>query len=128
MLQKKNKKGKPVGKPAFAGFEIDFSAPMNPSNAGNSTNYQVDSTSTKRVKKKTGPVYKPVAFTATYHQTNDVSSVFLAIKNAAPFAKGGRITIINTPPNGVSSAGGAPLATADTVLNISPKAKVIKLS
>jgi streptogramin lyase len=127
-LQKKNKKGKPIGKPAFAGFEIDFSAPMNPSNAGNSTNYQVDSTSTKRAKKKTGPVYKPVAFTATYHQTNDVSSVFLAIKNAAPFAKGGRITIINTPPNGVSSAGGAPLATADTDLNISPKAKVIKLS
>jgi hypothetical protein len=127
-LQKTNKKGKPVGKPAFAGFEIDFSAPMNPSTTGNSANYQVESTSIKRVKKKTGPVYKPVAFRAAYHQTTDVNSVILTIKKAAPFAKGGRITIINTPPNGVSSAGGAPLATVDTDLNISPKAKVIKIS
>ena len=88
MLQKKNKKGKPVGKPAFGGFEIDYSTAMNPSTAGNATNYQVVSASTKRVKKKTETVYKPVGFTAAYQQANHVNSVILTIKRRSPVCEG----------------------------------------
>ena len=51
-LLKRNKKGKPVGKPVVS-FVFQFSAAMDPATAGDANNYQVDWTSTKKVKKKT---------------------------------------------------------------------------
>ena len=128
-FRKTNKKGKPVGKPIFEGFTLEFSIPMNPSTAGGFLNYQVDGMTTKRGKKKTVTVFKPVRVTANYSESNHIDSVTLSLKNATPFLKGGRITIVNSPPNGVSSAAGGLLdALSDTVLNISPKAKTIRLA
>ena len=116
MLKKTNKKGKPVGKAVFEGFKLVFSTAMNPSTAGLAGNYQVDAMTTKRDKKKTVPVYKPVTINkAVYSQSNNIDSVTLTLKSATPFAKGGRITIINTLPNGVSSAAGGLLNANDTV-------------
>ena len=61
MMKKTNKKGKPVGKAVFEGFNLVFNTPMNPSTAGLAVNFQVDAMTTKRVKKKTiVPVFKPV--------------------------------------------------------------------
>ena len=50
------------------------------------------------------------------------------LRSATPFAKGGRITIINTGPDGVSSAAGGLLNANDTVFTILPKAKTIRLA
>ena len=104
MMQKKNKKGKPIGKAVFEGINLVFSTAMNPATAGLAGNYQVDAMTTKRVKKKTKIVYKPVTPSAAYTESNNIDSVTLTIKSATPFAKGGRITIINTGSDGVSSA------------------------
>ncbi len=121
--QKTNKKGKPVGKPVFVGFTLDYSTAMNPSTAGLAANYQVDSAVTKRVKKKSTTVLQPVNFTAAYNPSTN--SVTLTIKGKQPFAKGGQIKVIATPPNGVTSAAGGLLDANDTVFTILAKGKGI---
>ena len=123
-MQKTNKKGKKVGKPVFVGFELDYSTAMNPSTAGLTANYQVTFTTTKRIKKKHVTVHKPVVFRATYNASRN--SVTLTIVGKQKFAKGGQITVIATPPDGVSSATGDFLAANDTVFNILPKARDIR--
>ena len=87
ITQKVNSKGKPQGKPVFSGFKLQYSAPMNPATAGLSTNYQVVSLSTKRVKGKTVSVATPVKITAIYNQSNN--TVTLTISGSKnPFSKG----------------------------------------
>ena len=48
-----NKKGRPIGKPVLDGFVLDFSDPLNPTSATTRANYQLDTITTKRVKKQT---------------------------------------------------------------------------
>jgi hypothetical protein len=119
-IQKKNRKGKPVGKPIFSGFAIQYDTAMNPSTAGLASNYQVFSEVVKRVKKKTTTTFKPVNFSVTYSPMTD--SVTVNLKNAIPFAKGGEITI-----SGVTSQAGVLLDSSDADLSIQPKAKNITL-
>ena len=88
MLQKKNKKGKPVGKPVMAGFALVYSTAMNPALTGLASNYQMDTISKKRVKKKTVSVLKPVAFTAAYNTATD--TVALLDQRETEFRQGGR--------------------------------------
>jgi hypothetical protein len=102
--RKLNKKHKPVGKPVLAGFSIDFSAAMDPATAGNAANYQVDWISTKHVKRKQVQVLHPVPIRVVYDAMDQSASLLLSGKQA--FAQGGRITVISTPPGGVSSAAG----------------------
>ncbi len=118
--QKTNKKGKPVGKPVFVGFALDFSTAMDPTTAGLTANYQVDTGVIKRSKNKM-KVLHPVKFTAAYsHSTN---SVTLTLKRKPTFPKGGEIAVIASAPNGVSSTAGVLLDSSDTVFTILPKAK-----
>ena len=91
MFQKKNKKGKPVGKAKLQGFTLDFSTAMNAATAGSTGNYQMTATSTKHAKKKTIPPPTPVAFTAAYNAANNSVTLTLAGKQA--FAKGGQIAV-----------------------------------
>ena len=123
-MQKTNKKGKKVGKPVFVGFELDYSTAMNPATAGLAANYQVTSTTTRRIKKKRVTVHEPVAFRATYDASKN--SVTLTLAGKQMFAQGGQITVIATPPNGVSDATGDFLAANDTVFTILPKARGIR--
>ncbi len=102
--RKLNKHGKPTGKPVLTGFELEFSAAMNAATAGNSSNYQVGWTSIKKVKRKVVTILHPVTFHVQYSNTNDSVSLLLSGKEA--FAKGGQITVIAAPPDGVSSASG----------------------
>ncbi len=102
--RKLNKKHKPVGKQVLTGFSIDFSAAMNPATAGNAANYQVDWVSIKRVKRKKAQVLHPVPIRVVYDAVDHSVSLLLSGKQA--FALGGRITVISTPPGGVSSAAG----------------------
>ncbi len=99
--QKHNKKGKAVGKPMFAGFEFEYSTAMGPS-AATPSEYVVDMTVIKRIKRKNVPVLKPVAFTTTYNQSTNI--ITLNVSSKQTFPKGGQITIIGTPPGGVASS------------------------
>ena len=121
--QKKNKKGKPHGKAVLEGFALDYSTAMNPSTAGLSANYQVDSFVTKRFKRKTTTVPKPVNFTVAYNPSND--SVNLTIEGKPNFAKGGRIQINVATTNGVASDAGVLLDAIDADLTILAKARGI---
>ena len=127
-LKKTNKKGKPVGKAVFGGFNLVFSTAMNPSTAGLAADYEVDAMTTKRVKKKTVAVFKPVNFTVAYRQSNNTDSVTLTIKSARPFAKGGQITILASSSSGVSSQAGVLLNSSYTFFTISANAKRITLA
>jgi hypothetical protein len=100
--RKLNKKHKPVGKPVLTGFSIDYSAAMDPATAGNAANYQVDWISTKHIKRKKVQVLHPVPIRVVYDAMDHSVSLLLSGKQA--FAHGGRITVISTPPGGVSSA------------------------
>ncbi len=102
--RKLNKKHKPVGKPVLAGFVLDFSAAMDPATAGNVADYQVDWISIKHVKRKKVQVLHPVPIRVVYDSVDHSVSLLLSGKQA--FAQGGRITVIATPPGGVSSAAG----------------------
>ena len=105
MVQKKHKKGKA----AVEGFIIDYSAAMNPSTAGLAANYLLTATTTKKGKKKsTG--HTPVGLTAAYNSATN--SVTLTIQGNQAFAAGGQLTVIYSPPGGVSSAAGVPLTPA----------------
>jgi hypothetical protein len=119
-MQKTNKKGKKVGKPVVVGFELDYSTAMNSATAGLAANYQVTSTTTKRVKKKRVTLLQPVAFRAAYDASRN--AVTLTLMGKQTFAQGGQITVIATPPGGVSSTTGDFLAANDTVFTILPKA------
>lgn len=123
MMQAKKKKGMPAGKAVLAGFELDYSTAMNPATAGLPGNYEVTFTTTKRVKKKQVTVQQPVPFLPTYHASSN--SITLTIVGKHKFTKGGQISVIATPPTGVSSTTGECLAANDTEFIILPKASGI---
>ncbi len=123
MSRKKNKKGKPVGKPIVVGFALVYSTSMDPASAGLAANYQMDSVTKKRLKKSTSTSLKPLAFSSAYDASTN--TVKLTFKGKPNFAKGGQITVNATSPRGVASAAGVLLATSDTKFTISPKAKGI---
>jgi streptogramin lyase len=118
---KTNKRGRKVGKPVLAGFELDYSAAMNPATAGLAANYQVTVTTTKRIKRKHVTVRQPIAVRARYDAPRNAVTLTLVGKQL--FAQGGQITVIAVPPSGVSSASGDFLAASDTVFTILPKAE-----
>ena len=123
MMQKKNNKGKAVGKPVFLGFALDYSAAMDPATAGLAANYQVDSTIKVHVKKKTKTVLHPIAFTSAYNSSTD--TVTLTILGKQKFAQGGQISVIASPPYGVASEAGVPLIANDAIFTISPRARKV---
>ena len=118
--QKTNKKGKPPGKPIFAGFYIQYSRPMNAATAGVTTDYQVFSNVIKKVKKQTTTTDKPVPFSVSYNPAQN--AVTINVKSTKPFAKGGEITI-----RGVTSQAGIALSSSDTTFTILVKAKGITI-
>jgi hypothetical protein len=75
---------------------------MDPATAGKSNNYHVDWISTKRVNRKLVQVLNPLPLSVTYSAATD--SVSLLLKGTQAFADGGQITVVGTPPGGVSSA------------------------
>jgi len=122
MFQKKNKKGKPVGKAVLQGFILKFNTAMNAATAGAQGNYLVTATSTKHAKKKkAAPPPEPVAVSARYDVASQ--SVTLTLLSKQAFAKGGEITVIYSPPGGVSSVDGTPLSSDDAKFTIAPKGK-----
>jgi len=106
--RKTNKKGKPIGSPILTGFSVEFSAPLNPASANNPVNYQLDTVTTKKAKKKVMRIMHPISnFTVSYNAASD--SVNLALVGTQPFPTGGQLTIVSGPSGGVTGASGAPL-------------------
>ena len=116
--RKTNTKGKSVGRPALSGFTFDFSAALNPSSAMRSANYQLDTITTKRVKKKIHRVLHPItSFSVSYSAADD--SVTLTFAGKQAFPAGGQITVVSGPTGGVTGAAGAAIV-GNNVFTISP--------
>ncbi len=121
--RKTNKKGKPVGKAVLTGFAFDFSGSLDPGSAANPANYQVDTITTKKVKKKVQHILHPLSgFTVTYSPAGD--SVTLTLAGSQTFPTGGQVTVVAGPSGGVAGPSGAALG-GTTVFTIAPKGRSI---
>ncbi len=115
-----NPKGKPKGKPVVS-IVFDFSTAMNAGTADNPNNYQVDWFTTKKGKRIPHPI-------SILSATPGASATTVTLSTSATqktFAKGGRITVVYSPPDGVSNAAGVPLAAGDSTFTISSRATSI---
>ncbi len=100
--RKTNKKGKPVGKAVLTGFSLTFNTALNQTAAANAGNYQLDTVTTKKVKKKTTTILHPITrFTVSYVAATDTVDVMLIGTQAFP--TGGRLTV---EPRGDRGFGG----------------------
>ncbi len=101
--RKTNSHGKAVGKAVLSQFVLDFSAPLDAATAGNPANYQIDSVTTKKVKKKVERVVQALTnFSVSYTPGSD--QVALNFAGNETFPTGGQITV-----SGVSSQNGGAL-------------------
>ncbi len=122
LMTPKTKKKKAI----FSGFAIQYSSSMNPTSAGLTANYDLNATATKVVKRKKSNRLVSVRFSPMYNQLTDTVTLTVVGKN--PFTKGGQLTIVTSPPNGVSSQAGVSLNSSDTFFRISANAKNITLA
>jgi hypothetical protein len=98
---------------------------MDPLSVTNTNNYQLDWVSKRRVKRKLETLLHPVAIkSATYDALID-AVVLSTGTTMSTFAKGGQLTVINSPPGGVDSTAGVFLG-GTTVVTFSPKASTIE--
>jgi hypothetical protein len=121
--RKLNKKGKPSGKPVLVGYEFEFSSPVNPSAAGNTANYQVDTATTQRFKKKDEKILH--SFTnvhVSYVAETDWVTLTLASKQTFP--TGGQIAVLGGSTGGISGSSDAALG-GNTTFTISKGGKTI---
>jgi hypothetical protein len=115
-----NKKGKPVGKAVLTGFSFNIHDAFDASGAANPVNYQIDSVSTKKVKRKTELVLHPITrFSVDYSAAS--SDVTIVFRGKETFPTGGRITVLS----GVTGDSGAALI-GTTVFTVSKGGKRIE--
>ena len=120
--RKTNKNGKPTGKPVLSGFTIDFAVPLDAAAADNAANYQVDTVSTKKVKKKVETIFHPITkFTVSYLADSD--AVEIKFGSNEKFPTGGQITILG----GMTTTQGGTLS-GSTIFTISKGGKMIERS
>jgi streptogramin lyase len=124
-VQKRNKKGKKVGKPVISGYLITFGTAMNQGTLANAANYRVETVAiTKRTKKKPAQtVFAPIAFDVTSVSSNSVT----LSPTGKPFTKKAGIITLEPSSPGIESTGGAFLA-SDVAFNISRGGKSISVS
>ncbi len=117
-----NKKGKPVGKPVLSGFALDSGIALSAAAALNTGEFQVDTITTKRVKKKVVTTLHPIKnFTVSYVAASDAIEIKLGGKQTFP--TGGQITVVS----GLTTAAGGTLS-GPAVFTISKGGKSIKPS
>jgi len=123
LLERKlNKKGKPTGKAVLSGFTVDFGVPLNAADASNAANYELDTVTTKHVKKKTETILHPIKkFTVSYVAASDAVEVKLGATETFP--TGGQLTVLG----GLTTAAGGTL-TGPAVFTISKGGKRIELT
>ena len=120
--RKLNKKGKPTGKAVLSGFTLDFGVPLNAAAASNAANYQLDTITTKKVKKQKQTILQPITnFTVSYLAASDAVEITLGANETFP--TGGQLTVLG----GVTTAAGGTL-TGNAVFTISKGGKSIEPS
>jgi virginiamycin B lyase len=117
-IQKRNKKGKLVGKSKLSGYTIDYSASMNQGSIGTPGNYEVDLFVPKKQRRKKVLVPRPIGFAITSVTSNTVT---LTLAGNQKFPKGGRLLVRAA---GIEDTSGVFLA-ADGVFTISPGGRAI---
>jgi uncharacterized delta-60 repeat protein len=116
--RKLNKKGKPTGKAVLTGFTLDFGVALNAS-AANAANYQVDTVTTRKVKRKKETILNPISkFTVSYLPASD--AVQLTLGSTETFPTDGQITILG----GLTTASGGTL-TGPAVFTIAKGGKSV---
>ncbi len=120
--RKLNKKGEPMGKAVLSDFTVEFGVPLNAADAAIRANYQLDTVTTKKVKKKTETILHPITkFTVSYVAASDAVEIKLGA--AETFPTGGRLTVLG----GETTAAGGTL-TGPAVFAIGKGGKSIELS
>jgi hypothetical protein len=80
------------GKPVLTGFVLDFNAPLDPAAASSPANYQIDTVTTRKVKKTVQRILHPISnFTVSYTPANH--AVALTLAGNQTFPTGGQITV-----------------------------------
>jgi uncharacterized protein YjdB len=122
LTRKLNKRGNPTGKAVLSGFTLDFSIPLNATSASSAANFQLDSVTTRRVKKKTVTILHPITqFTVAYDAASDAIEIKLLTKQT--FATGGQLKVLG----GLTTASGGMLS-GPAVFTISKGGKSIHSS
>jgi len=107
------------GKPVLTGFTLDLSAPLNSVAASNPANYQIDTVTTKKVKKTVKRTLHPITnFTVSYTPASLALTVKLG--STQTFPTGGQITVLP----GVTAGSGTVLE-GTTVFAVSKGGKSI---
>ena len=120
--RKLNKNGKPLGKAVLSGFTLDFNMSLDSAAVSNPVNYQLDTVTIKKVKRKLDRILQPIkSFTVTYTPTRD--SVTLKFTGTRSFPTGGQITVLP----GVTSGSDSVLS-GTTVFTITPGGKKVEPS
>jgi hypothetical protein len=99
---------------------------MDPLSVTNTKDYQLDWVSTRRVKRKLVTLLHPIAINSAIYDASIDAVVLLTSTTKSTFAKGGKLTVINSSPGGIDSTAGTFLG-GTTVLTISPNASRIVL-
>jgi streptogramin lyase len=126
--QKRNKKGRSVGRPVLLGYQFTFNLPMNGS-INESTNFTLAQNfqATVKVGKKRKKVLRlqPLGFSLNVLSN---TSVRLLLIGKPAFKLGGQITLVATPPGGLSTQDGGFLdgnGGVNAVYNIAKGGKAI---
>ncbi len=121
--RKTNRRGKPIGSPVLRGFLFVFSEPLNRASATSKGTYQIDTYTTKRVRKQTRRVLHRVAnFSVSYSAANDAVTVTFGARQT--FRDGGQLTVVGGTARGVTTASGIRLSESE-VFTISRGGKAI---
>ena len=111
-----------MGKAVLSGFTVDFGVPLNAADAANRANYQLDTVTTKKVKKKTETILHPITkFTVSYLAASDAVEIKLGATETFP--TGGQLTVLG----GETTAAGGTLS-GPAVFTISKGGKSIEPS
>ena len=92
--RKLNKKGKPAGKAVLSGFTLDFGVPLNSAAASNAANYQVDTVTTKKVKKVVEHILHPITKFTGLVYSGERRGRRSRLRAKETFPTGGQITIL----------------------------------
>ena len=116
-FQKKNKKGKPVGKAVLQGFILDFSTAIYLVTAGSSGHYRVTADEHQAREEESRP-RRPRRSPWRWRNTPAASHLrHVDLAEQQVFAKGGEITVIYSPPTGSPVLDGTPLSSNDAEFN-----------
>jgi hypothetical protein len=106
----------------LSGFGLKLDVALNAASAGNAANYQIDTITTKKVKKKTKQILHAFTnFTVKYDALSDTVDITLGGKQTFP--TGGEITILG----GMTTGAGGTL-TGNAVYSISKGGKSVSPS